>query len=144
VDSGLGKRLQSLRAELGAARVAQADVGGAIARHRGNHYANRRVIVGHGGGVCSSPIGNLPSMTNSASSALLVFWSPCPGFTVAFAFVRRSAFWDRPTSSIALDCPLLVRFAYCVLLGVERRSRLEVAFFLATAARFLPAPMSQH
>jgi hypothetical protein len=49
--------------------------------------------------------------------------SPCHGFTVVFAFVRQSAFWERPTSSISLNCPVGVRFAHCVLARVFSRSR---------------------
>jgi len=32
-------------------------------------------------------------------------WSPCPDFTAVFAFRRRSAANDCPTSSISLNCP---------------------------------------
>jgi hypothetical protein len=62
-------------------------------------------------------------------------WSPNPLLTRFFAGLRRSTPRERPTSSISLNRPLVVRFANDLLRPVSMVSRFAVLRFLAVPFR---------
>ena len=63
--------------------------------------------------------------------------SPCPGFDAVFAFRRRSAESERPTSSLSLNCPPALRRTNRLSVPVLMSSRLlELRFFEPLPPRF--------